>query len=637
MCGIVGQARRDGRAVSPELVHAMCAGLEHRGPDSRGVHAGGPIGLGIQRLAVIDLVTGDQPVHNEDRSVTVVLNGEIYNYRELRERLTANGHRFATNGDTEVIAHLYEEEGAGCVDSLIGMFAFALWDERRGRLLVGRDRVGKKPLFYAQREGAISFASELWALLADGEIRRDVDPEALDRFFTLGYVPSPHSAFRAIRKLPPASVLEWQDGKVKISRYWKLDYSPKLDVHSKEEAGELVHGALHEAVGRRMIADVPLGAFLSGGIDSTAVVAAMAEQSRNPVKTFAIGFESETFDELPFARQVAERFGTDHHELVVNPDAVELLPKIVRHYGEPFADHSAIPSFYLAEMTRRHVTVALNGDGGDEAFGGYNRYAHAAMMRRLDRVPVSLRRAIAAAGGRVRADGELTSVRNRIRRASAQLPLSAEQRYVLAMSRPGPALAEAAYTPEFRDSLRGSPAEVIIGPWSESNATDLVDRMLDVDQQTYLPGDLLVKMDIATMAYGLEARSPLLDHELLELAATMPARFKVSGTEKKIALRASLRGLVPDPLIDRGKQGFQVPMAEWLRTDLREMARETLLGGRASAPGYLRREVVESLLDRHQAGEEDNSAALWSFLVFGLWYEQVVAGRHSARRMAVAA
>ncbi|MGH2976258.1 MAG: asparagine synthase (glutamine-hydrolyzing) [Solirubrobacterales bacterium] len=637
MCGIVGQARCDGRAVSTDLVHSMCAGLEHRGPDSRGVHAEGPIGLGIQRLAVIDLFTGDQPVHNEDRSVTVVLNGEIYNYRELRERLIANGHRFATQGDTEVIAHLYEEQGAACVDSLVGMFAFALWDERDRRLLIGRDRLGKKPLFYAQRGGSISFASELWALLADAEIPREVDPQALDRFFTFGYVPSPHSAFRAIRKLPPASILTWEDGKLQIDRYWKLDYSSTLDVRSEEEAGELVRDALHRAVRRRMVSDVPLGAFLSGGIDSTAVVAAMAEQSRDPVKTFSIGFESESFDELPFARDVAERFGTDHHELVVRPDAVELLPKIIRHYGEPFADHSAIPSFYLAEMARRHVTVALNGDGGDEAFGGYSRYAHAAMMRRLDRVPVAMRRAVAAAGRRVRADGELTSVRNRIRRASAQLPLAAEQRYALAMSRSGSALAEAAYTPEFRAALGESAADVIAGPWSESNATDLVDRMLDVDQQTYLPGDLLVKMDIATMAYGLEGRSPLLDHELLEMAAAMPTRFKVRGTEKKIALRASLRGLVPDSLIDRRKQGFQVPMAEWLRTDLREMARETLLGEPARARGYLRGDVVEGLLDRHQAGQEDNSAALWSFLVFELWHDQVVDGRPAANQLVAAA
>jgi asparagine synthase (glutamine-hydrolysing) len=323
----------------------MCAGLEHRGPDSRGIHLDGPVGLGIQRLRVIDLATGDQPVYNEDRSVAVVLNGEIYNYRELRERLSANGHRFATDGDTEVIAHLYEEEGPDFVRSLAGMFGLALWDARRGELFVARDRIGKKPLFYAERGGTISFASELWALLADGEISREVDPIALDRFFTYTYVPSPFSAFRAVRKLPPGSLLRWRAGKTQIERYWRADFGPTLDVGSDAEAGELVRDAVREAVRRRMVADVPLGAFLSGGVDSTAVVAAMAELSTEPVKTFSIGFEHSGFDELPYARDVAERFGTEHHELVVRPDAVELLPKLARHYGEPFADHSAIPSF----------------------------------------------------------------------------------------------------------------------------------------------------------------------------------------------------------------------------------------------------------------------------------------------------
>ncbi len=595
------------------------------------------MGLGIQRLRVIDLATGDQPVYNEDRSIAVVLNGEIYNYRELRERLVANGHRFTTAGDTEVIAHLYEEEGPDCVRSLSGMFAFALWDGRREELLVARDRIGKKPLFYAERGGAISFASELWALLADGEISREVDPEALDRFFTYTYVPSPFSAFRAVRKLPPASMLRWRDGRTRIERYWKLDYAPVLDIQSEAEAGEAVRDAVRAAVRRRMVADVPLGAFLSGGVDSTAVVAAMAEQSANPVKTFSIGFETEGFDELPYARQVAEHFGTDHHELLVRPDAVELLPKLVRHYGEPFADHSAIPSFYLAEMARRQVTVALTGDGGDEAFGGYGRYANAAMLARLDRMPASLRRGIAQAGAWIRPDGNLTSVRNRLRRASALLSLTPQERYFRAMSRFGPALQDTVYTPQFRAALAGSPADAIAAPWTGSTALNLVDRMLDVDQQTYLPGDLLVKMDIATMAYGLEARSPLLDHELLELAAALPDRFKVRGREKKIALRAALRGVVPDTLIDRAKHGFQVPMAEWFRTDLRELARDTLLDGAARSGEYLRRDVVAGLLERHLAREEDNSALLWSFLTFELWHRQVVEAQPSGGRTRVAA
>jgi asparagine synthase (glutamine-hydrolysing) len=610
----------------------MCAGLEHRGPDSRGIHLDGPVGLGIQRLRVIDLATGDQPVYNEDRSVAVVLNGEIYNYRELRARLVANGHRFATDGDTEVIAHLYEEEGPDFVKSLAGMFGLALWDARRGELFVARDRIGKKPLFYAERDGTISFASELWALLADGEISREVDPAALDRFFTYTYVPSPFSAFRAVRKLPPASLLRWRAGKTRIERYWKADFTEKLDVGSDAEAGELVRDAVREAVRRRLVADVPLGAFLSGGVDSTAVVAAMAELSTEPVKTFSIGFEQSGFDELPYARDVAERFGTEHHELVVRPDAVELLSKLARHYGEPFADHSAIPSFYLAEMTRRHVTVALTGDGGDEVFGGYGRYAHGAMMQRLDAVPAGLRRSVAALAARVRSNGDLNSPRNRFRRAAALLPLAPQDRYVRAMSRFGLDLREGVYTAEFRASLEGSAATTIAEPWEASTALDPIDRMLDVDQQTYLPGDLLTKMDIATMAYGLEARSPLLDQELIALGASLPARFKVRGREKKIALRAALRGVVPDEHIDRTKQGFQVPMAEWFRTDLRELARETLLGGGAGGRGYLRQDVAAGLLERHLAREEDNSSLLWSMLSFELWHQQVVEGRPSGER-----
>ncbi len=635
MCGIAGQARYDGRGVSRETIERMCARLEHRGPDARGVHLAGRVGLGIQRLRVIDIATGDQPVYNEDRSVAVVLNGEIYNYRELRARLRANGHRFTTEGDTEVIAHLYEEEGASCVESLAGMFAFAVWDEKRGELVLARDRIGKKPLFYSDRAGTLSFASELWSLLGDEEIPRTPDPAALDRFFTYGYVPSPHSAFRAVRKLPAASLLRWAAGQTRIERYWKLDYTAKREVESDVEAGELVRDAVARATRRRMVSDVPLGAFLSGGVDSTAVVAAMAEQASGPVKTFSIGFETDGFDELPHARAVAERFGTDHHELVVRPDVADQLPRMIRHYGEPFADHSSIPSFYLAEMASRHVTVVLNGDGGDEAFGGYGRYSHAAMLRRLDRVPVGLRRAIARAGNRIAADGDLTSVRNRVRRASTLLPLSPRGRYVQAMSRFGLALRETAYTPEFSAALGDTPDDVISDAWDSSDAVDLVDLMLDVDQRTYLPGDLLVKMDIATMAHGLEARSPLLDHELLELAAALPTRVKVRGSERKIALRAALRGVVPDSLIDRSKQGFQVPMAEWLRTDLHEMARETVLSKGARSHDYLREDVVRGLFDRHLARQEDNSALLWSFLVFELWQGEVVASR-TAREPALA-
>jgi len=398
MCGIAGQARADGSRPAPALLERTCGAMEHRGPDSLGVHRDDGVGLGIRRLAVIDLVSGDQPIFNEDGSVAVVLNGEIYNHGELRERLRAQGHRFASQGDTEVIAHLYEEHGERFVEHLIGMFAVAVWDARRRRLVLVRDRLGKKPLFYAERDGVLSFASELQSLLQDETIPRTPDHGALDLYLALRYVPAPHSAFAAVRKLPPASRLVHERGRTRIERYWRLDYVPKRTVADERELDEELRERLRTAVRRRLISDVPLGAFLSGGVDSAAVVAAMAELSSEPVKTFSIGFDSERLNELLLARLVAERFGTEHHELMVEPSAIELLPQIVRHHGEPFADATAIPTFALSQVTRRHVTVALNGDGGDEIFGGYTRYVANLASARPQRLPRGVRRAGAAAG-----------------------------------------------------------------------------------------------------------------------------------------------------------------------------------------------------------------------------------------------
>ncbi len=415
MCGIVGQLRPAGQTVEPGLLERMCAGLEHRGPDSRGIFRGGRAGLGIQRLRVIDLSTGDQPIYNEDRSVVVVMNGEIYNYRELREDLRRRGHTFSTQGDTEVIVHLYEEHGADCVRHLHGMFAFSLWDERRGQLMLARDRVGKKPMLYSLRDGVLSWASEMAALLQDGSIPRDVDHGAIDRYLALGYVPAPMSAFRAVRKLPPAHTLVMRDGRVTIERYWSLDYGTKLDA-SVEEICERIRAEVLDATRRRLISDVPLGAFLSGGIDSSAVVAAMAQLSSQPVRTFSIGFDHEGFNELEHARAIAQRFGTVHEEFEVRAEAIDVVPLIARHHGEPFADSSAIPSYYLAQMTRRHVTVALNGDGGDESFAGYQRYVANAVAGRLDRIPGPLRRAASAVGSRIPDRGEISSRANKARR-----------------------------------------------------------------------------------------------------------------------------------------------------------------------------------------------------------------------------
>ena len=625
MCGIVGQVKDDGGRVDRALLARMCAGLEHRGPDSRGVHASEGAGLGIQRLRVIDLETGDQPIYNEDRTVAVVLNGEIYNYRELRDRLQRSGHRFATQGDTEVIVHLYEEEGPACVRSLHGMFAFALWDLERRQLLLARDRVGKKPLFYAQRPGRLSFASELGALMQDPEISRAVDHRAIDCFLAYQYVPAPYSAFRAVRKLPPASTLVYKDGRATIERYWRLDYGRKRAVGDPRELHEEIRDSIRRAVRRRMIADVPLGAFLSGGIDSSAVVAAMAEESSHPVKTFSIGFENEAFNELAHARRIAELFETEHHEFVVRPDAIDIAPKLVRHYGEPFADSSAIPSFYLAELTRRHVTVALNGDGGDESFAGYTRYVANLMAHRLDTLPLPVRRAMSAVGERMPTNRNASSTLSRARRLARSLSLDPPARYARHMSYFDMFEREELYTDEYKELVGASAApQVIADPWYAATGESPIDVMLEVDVETYLPGDLLVKMDIATMAYSLEARSPLLDHEFMEMAAALPASCKLRGREKKVLLRDALRGWLPSEILDRPKQGFGVPIVDWFRNELRGYVEEILLDGSSRERGYFRESYVKSLLDRHVRGTEDASYRIWALLMLELWHREFI-------------
>ena len=546
MCGIAGTARCDGGPVEAALVERMCAAQAHRGPDSRGVHTEAGVGLGIQRLRVIDLETGDQPIFNEDRSVAVVMNGEIYNFRELREDLRRRGHRFATEGDTEVIVHLYEEHGRDLVEHLNGMFCFALWDSRRAQLLLARDRVGKKPLLYALRDGAISFASEFAALLADPAVATEPDVLALDAYLAFRYVPAPLTAFEDVRKLPPGHTLLYDAGEVSIERYWELEFADRPDRLSDAEAAEQIRDQLRAAVKRRMISDVPLGAFLSGGVDSAAVVAAMAEVSAQPVKTFSIGFRNEELDELPLARLVAERFGTEHHELVVEPDAIEIIPKIVRHYGEPFADATAVPTFYLAEMARRHVTVALNGDGGDEVFGGYTRYVAQLAAAKLGRVPAPVRRLGPAVARLTPPSGRVNSFRSRLRRAGSTIALDPAERYLRTMTDLQGLPRAQLYTDSFAAAVADAPtASFVTSPWESTDAGSLTDRMLAVDTAHYLPDDLLTKVDIATMASSLEGRSPFLDYELMEFCARLPAELKIRGGQKKGRPAAGDAGLGP--------------------------------------------------------------------------------------------
>jgi asparagine synthase (glutamine-hydrolysing) len=626
MCGIVGQVKRRGDVVDRAVLERMCAGLEHRGPDARGTHLERHVGLGIQRLRVVDLLTGDQPIANEDGSVVVVLNGEIYNYEDLRRGLISRGHKLRTRGDTEVIVHLYEELGAACVEKLHGMFAFALWDARNHQLLLARDRVGKKPLYYSLRDGALSFASEMGALMQDPTISREIDPAALDAYLTYGHVPAPQSIFKAVKKLPPAHTLVLRGGRITLERYWRLDFSSKLEVKDPRELHEPILDAVREATRRRLVADVPVGAFLSGGIDSSAVVSAMTQVSSETVKTFSIGFGHAPFDELRHARRVAELLGTEHHELVVEPDAIALAPKIARHHGEPFGDASAIPCFCLAEATRRYVTVALNGDGGDESFGGYTRYVSNRLASRLDVLPRWFRRSIAsAADGPLQ--GETTSALNRAKRLARSLSLDPQERYTRYISWFEDSQRTALYTPEFRSILGPSTAsEAIATPWRQATGEDIVDVMLEVEALTKLPDHLIAKIDIATMAYALEARSPLLDHDLMQFAASIPAEFKVRGREKKWVFREALRTSLPPEILDRPKQGFEAPISYWFHSGVRDYVREVLLDPDSLARGYFQPEAVEGVLARQGVGTANDAYQMWALLMLELWHREFVDG-----------
>jgi asparagine synthase (glutamine-hydrolysing) len=622
VCGIAGKVSARGD-VPAALVEGMCERETHRGPDSRGIHSSNGVALGIQRLRVIDLETGDQPIYNEDRSVAVVLNGEIYNFPELRTKLESRGHSFYTRSDTEVIAHLYEEHGPELVKELNGMFAFAVWDERRRRLLLARDRVGKKPLFYAQGDGWLSFASELRALMADPEIGREIDPSSIDCYLAYGYIPAPWSIWRDVRKLPPAHTLVWEGGEVKTERYWQLDYSHKRAGDRRELEDEL-RERLGAAVRRRLLSDVPLGAFLSGGIDSSIVVSEMAAASSQPVKTYSIGFAEEEYNELPRAREIAERFATDHHEFMVEPDAMELVPKLVAHYGEPYADSSAIPSFYLAELTRQHVTVALNGDGGDESFAGYLRHAANSLTGQLDRVPRPLRSVVAAVGRTLpQRPGSRTPL-SRARRLLVSVDADSIERYRRHISVFNDAERLHLLDADFRASLDESRVPAVISdPWQTASGRSTLDRLLEVDVETYLPGDLLVKVDIATMAHSLEARSPFLDPEVMEFAASLPTGEKASLGRKKRLLRRAYRGRIPDSILDGPKRGFGVPLGSWFRGDLQGYARELLLDRTTLGREYLNESAVRSILDAHSAGQGDRSAQIWALIMLESWQREL--------------
>jgi len=600
----------------------MTEAIRHRGPDDGGVWSDGCAGLGSRRLAIIDLsARGHQPMASDDGALHIAFNGEIYNFQELRRGLESRGHRFRSDSDTEVLLRLYEERGTACLQQLRGMFAFAVWDARTRTLLLARDRLGKKPLVYYQDADRLVFASEPKAILQDPAIPSRPSLEAIHQYLTFSTVPGPLSAYSGFRKVPPAHYLLVQEGKVSLHRYWTLHYQPKRLEPEAALAAEL-SSRLQESVALRMISDVPLGALLSGGIDSSAVVAMMRRHTSGPIRTFSIGFDEHEYNELPRARAVAERFGTEHHELIVRPDATVLLPGLAWHHDEPFGDSSALPSFVVSELARRSVTVALTGDGGDESFLGYDRYRAAAAAARLDWLPAGIRAAIAR-GARLLPGVGPRAAWPRVARFAAALPLGPRERYLRWLTGGGPRTSF--YTDEFAAAVADVPGGgPLLAAYDQSDATTFVEQSAHVDILTYLPDDLLVKMDIASMANSLEVRSPFLDHTIVEFAASLPLSMKLRGGVSKYLVRQVMRNVLPEVVLRQPKRGFGVPIDRWFRHELREMAYDLLLDARAIQRGYFRPEAVRKYLDEHVRGDRDHHGRLWALLMLELWHRMFI-------------
>jgi asparagine synthase (glutamine-hydrolysing) len=582
------------------------------------------VGLAHQRLSILDLSqAGRQPMANEDGTVRIVFNGEIYNHKELRASLRSD-HTFRSRTDTEVLLHLYEDYGLQCLPLLRGMFAFAIWDEPAHRLVLARDRLGKKPLFYSIKNGCLSFASELKALLVDGSAP-PIDPIALHHYLTFQYIPTPRTAFEGIQKLGPGHALVFEKGKVSESAYWSLQYDQKLRGRSDEDYKEEFSSLLQEAVKLRLESDVPLGAFLSGGVDSSSVVALMSRLLSQPVKTFSIGFKDDAFNELPYAREVATCFRTDHHEFIVEPSAVEILPTLVRVYDEPYADSSAIPTYYVSQLSRQFVTVVLNGDGGDELLAGYPRYNFTALDRLSARwLPRQAKDRLSQwlAGLPANMPG-LGLVRHRLGRLLAPFSHTYMSRICYFSSQE----KEQLYTADFNETVRGEDSFSLLDKWfDQAQASDLLDQLLSIDTSTYLPDDLLVKVDRATMAHGLEARSPFLDHKLVEFAASLPVDMKVRNGRGKYLLKEAMRGTLSSRILDRPKMGFGVPIDRWFREDCRDFVGDVLLSKRCLQRGYFKADRIRHMIETQQSGACSYGSRVYALLMLELWHREYVDG-----------
>ena len=619
MCGIAGivGAQPDYLADAAD-VHRMCQTIVHRGPDDEGIYVSGGAGLGMRRLSIIDLSTGHQPIHNEDRSVWVVFNGEIYNFPELRPQLEARGHRFYTNSDTEVIVHLYEEQGPDCVHSLRGMFAFALWDQKRQRLLLARDRFGKKPLHYALHRGRLLFGSEIKAVLAGAPELAEVDPQGLLNFFYFGYIPDPLTAFAQIQKLPPGHLLEFAGGEIQVRQYWNLPSHGVKQPNSEEECLEELEHRLGEAVRIRLMSDVPLGALLSGGVDSSTVVALMARASSRKVKTFSIGFAHQDFNEANHARRVAEQFGTEHHELFVEPDIEQTVDDLTRLLEEPFGDSSIVPTYHVCRMARQHVTVALAGDGGDELFAGYDRYESYLRRRRVNVFP-------GGTGNWYRNHVHpLVPTGWRGRRFLFNLALPPRDRYLDGISLlPACVRERSLFTKDFMAwaDEQTSPYDRFKHYLEERPESDPLSEVLYLDAKTYLPGDILTKVDRMSMATSLEVRAPLLDHCFAEWAAGLSPRWKMRfGQSKYILKKLAERLGVPRDALYRRKQGFSMPLVHWFRQKPQPALMDILLEAKTMQRGYFNPQEVQRRLLEHRQGIRDRSWELWHLLIFELWH-----------------
>ncbi|MEW6357791.1 MAG: asparagine synthase (glutamine-hydrolyzing) [Planctomycetota bacterium] len=635
ICGIVTVTSR--RRIDEALLKSMCHVIRHRGPDDEGIYlddwSGGQAALGNRRLSIIDLAAGHQPMSNEDGTVWVVCNGEIYNFGDLRDRLIGQGHELRTRCDTEVLVHLYEEKGTDLLEDLRGMFAFAIWDAKEERLFLARDRLGKKPLTYYTDEEGIIFGSSIKSILQMPRVPRTVDPEALHHYLTFQYVPHPLTMFRGIRKLPPAHYLLYERGRVKVERYWLPVFDEDRNV-SEANWIERIRGTLEEATRLRLISDVPLGAFLSGGIDSSIIVGIMSRLSNAPVKTFSIGFEEANYDELAYARAAAARFHTDHREHIVVPRAMEVIPEIVWHFDEPFGDSSAVPTYYVSKMTRENVTVALSGDAGDECFAGYPRYKAMRLVGLADRIPGAVKSFLRGLGwGGISASVDEGRTRRRIKKLLRALAQPASRTSMTWISILDEDSKRFLYTEDFASAVAGADSHEFIAQYHKmAGNSDFVGRTIFADLMAYLPGDILTKVDVMSMAHSLEVRSPFLDHKVVELAATIPTQLKLRGKSGKYILKRAFGDLLPERIRTRGKMGFSIPIHDWFRHELASYVKDVLLDTATLQRGYFRRKAVERLIEQHMSGRWDNGNRLWLLLMLELWHREFIDRRPSPGR-----